>query len=113
MQNVKFSFKLTAKGKLANVFFFPENSDHTIRIETKDFKIWENEEFELEVNNPFEYKLRVYGATGTDWEAILNITDDNDESKEFIKWKGTTGDLSANTSERTNPVKNLPSQLSV
>lgn len=108
MKRAKFSFKLESKGRLANVFFYPENKTMSIRLTSEDRKTWENDEFELLVEDPFDYLLEVYAISGTEWKAQLDIIDDDGESKKFLSWSGVTGDTSRNTSERTKPVKNLP-----
>lgn len=108
MKKAKFYFKLTSKGRLANVFFYPEQENSTIILDSNsDRKEWENEEFELLVEDPFEYTLQVFGISGTDWEAELKLITDSDK-KDFLKWKGTTGDTRRNISVRTKPIKNLP-----
>lgn len=108
MKKAKFYFKLTAEGRLANVFFFPEQEKSTIFLETdQGRKEWVNEEFELLVEDPFEYGLQVFGVSGTEWNAELKLIIDN-EKKEFIKWSGVTGDTRRNISERTKPIKKLP-----
>lgn len=109
MKKAKFYFKLTAKGKLANVFFFPEKEETTIILNTdSDRKEWENDEFELLVEDPFDYTLKVFGVSGTEWEAELKIFSGNDK-KDFLEWKGETGDTRRNISVRNKPTKNLPS----
>jgi hypothetical protein len=110
MQHATFSFKLTAKSSLARVFFFPEHETNSVHLTSDDGKVWKNKGFALEVEDPFEYKLRVYGATGTKWEADLNLVIDGTE-RTFISWNGTTGDTATNVSERTVPVKNLPNTV--
>lgn len=108
MKKAKFYFKLTATGRLANVFFFPEQERSTVILETNSGKKeWVNDEFELLIEDPFEYTLQVFGVSGTSWEAELKIITD-DEVKDFIQWSGTTGDTRRNISERTKPIKNLP-----
>lgn len=108
MEKVNFYFELTSKGSLANVFFYPEKENVSVRLETdSDRKEWKNESFELLVENPFEYELQVYGVSGTEWEAELKIIKKSD-AKSFIKWTGTTGDTRRNISVRTKPIKNLP-----
>ena len=108
MKKAKFCFKLTSKGKLANVFFYPEQENSTIILDSdSDRKEWENEEFELLVEDPFEYTLQVFGGSGTDWEADLKLIANSDKI-DFLKWEGTTGDTRRNISVRTKPIKNLP-----
>lgn len=108
MKKVKFYFKLSSKGRLANVFFFPEKEDSTIILETNsNRKEWKNKEFELLVENPFDYTLQVFGVSGTNWEAELKLITDAGE-KDFLHWKGTTGDTRRNISIRTKPTKNIP-----
>lgn len=107
MKNVKFHFKLVSKGRLANVFFFPEQETSTVILKADDdLKVWENEEFELLVLNPFEYTLQVFGVNGTKWEAELNVINTSGESN-LIKWKGITGDTKRNMSVRNQPTKNI------
>lgn len=107
MNKVKFYFKLTSKGRLANVLFFPEQENTSILLETNsDKKEWENDEFELMVENPFEYKLQVFGVSGTKWEAELKTIKDS-EKKDFLSWSGETGDTRRNISERTKPIKDV------
>ncbi|MNE00332.1 hypothetical protein D3C80_927400 [compost metagenome] len=69
-------------------------------------KEWENDEFELLVENPFEYTLKVFAVTGTEWEAELKIIT-SDGEKAFLKWEGETGDTKRNVSIRTKPLKNI------
>ena len=108
MKKAKFYFKLTSKGRLANVFFFPEQERVTILLETdQGRKEWINQEFELLVKNPFEYGLQVFGVSGTEWSAELKLIIGN-EKKAFIEWSGITGDTRRNISERITPIKNLP-----
>lgn len=107
MKKVKFYFKLTSKGTLANVFFYPEQEESTILLKADSKrKEWENEEFELLVVNPFEYTLKVFGVTGTEWEAELKIIT-SEGKKDFLKWEGETGDTKRNVSVRTKPLKNI------
>ncbi|GAA0892590.1 hypothetical protein GCM10009122_22690 [Fulvivirga kasyanovii] len=107
MKTVKFNFKLTSKGSLANVFFYPEQEDVSILLKADSKgKEWKNESFELLVEDPFEYTLHVYGVSGTEWEAELKIIGDSEVN--FLKWSGTTGDTRRNISVRTKPTKNLP-----
>jgi hypothetical protein len=108
MKKTKFYFKLTSKGSLANVFFYPEQENVSIRLETdSDKKEWENNSFELLVEDPFEYTLQVFGVSGTDWDAELKIITESNKN-DFIKWSGQTGDTRRNISIRTKPIKNLP-----
>ncbi|MEQ9403922.1 MAG: hypothetical protein RIM99_10070 [Cyclobacteriaceae bacterium] len=104
MKEVEFSFKLTAKGRLSNVFFYPEQETMSIRLETADHKVWENKSFKLNVANPFEYELAVFGVSGTEWEAELRI---KGQTKAFIEWEGETGDTRRNVSIRTKPEKDV------
>ncbi|MDP5199811.1 hypothetical protein [Flavobacterium sp. DG2-3] len=107
MKKVKFHFKLISKGTLANVFFYPEQEESTIILKTDSKrKEWENEEFELLIENPFEYTLKVFGVTGTEWEAELKVITPDGE-KAFLKWEGETGDTKRNISVRTKPTKNI------
>jgi hypothetical protein len=107
MENAKFHFKLESVGRLANVRFFPEQDMSSIILTVdNDRKVWENEEFELLVLNPFEYTLQVFGVSGTEWEATLKIIGNSGES-DFIKWKGETGDTKRNFSVRTQPTKDV------
>ena len=108
MQKVKFSFRLVAKKSLANVFFFPDGNEESIFLKRgKNGKEWKNDEFELLVDLPFDYKLKVFGPHGTTWEAELGIIRSN-EVIDFIKWWGKTGDTRRNISERHKPTKYLP-----
>ncbi|MDQ6530929.1 hypothetical protein [Flavobacterium sp. LHD-85] len=107
MKKVKFHFKLISKGTLANVFFYPEQEESTIILKSDSKrKEWENDEFELLIENPFEYTLKVFGVTGTEWEAELKIIT-LDGEKAFLKWEGETGDTKRNVSIRTKPLKNI------
>jgi len=107
MKKVKFHFKLTSEGRLANVFFYPEEENSTIILEAdSERKEWENEDFELMVENPFEYVLKVFGVSGTEWKAELKIITQDGE-KDFLKWEGITGDTKRNLSVRKKPVKNI------
>ncbi|MDO5970022.1 hypothetical protein Q4Q35_09390 [Flavivirga aquimarina] len=108
MKKVNFYFELKSKGSLANVFFYPEQENVSVRLETdSNRKEWKNESFELLVENPFEYELQVYGVSGTEWEAELKIITKSN-TKSFIKWSGTTGDTRRNISVRRKPIMNLP-----
>ena len=108
MKKAKFYFKLTSKGSLANVLFFPEKEKVSIILKTDSTrKNWENKEFELHVEEPFEYLLQAFGVSGTEWKAELKIVVNN-VKVDFIEWEGITGDTRRNISERTEPVKNLP-----
>ena len=108
MKKAKFYFKLTSKGSLANVFFYPEQEDVSIILETDSIrKEWRNESFELLVEDPFEYILQVFGVSGTDWEAELKIITKSSKI-DFLMWSGQTGDTRRNISIRTKPIKNLP-----
>ncbi|OJJ20465.1 hypothetical protein BKI52_18585 [marine bacterium AO1-C] len=111
MKKVKFYFKLTSKGSLNNVFFYPEKEDTKIRLKVdSEGKKWESTEFELLVEDPFDYSLTVFGVSGTKWEAELKLV--NKEGRHsFIKWEGVTGDTRRNISKRTKPVKNIPKDL--
>ena len=105
MQKVKFTFKLTSKGMLNNVFFYPEQEDVTILLNAnQERKIWTNQEFELLVDDQFEYTLKVFGVSGTEWEAELKVVTESGQSN-FLKWKGITGDTRRSISVRTKPVK--------
>ncbi|TRX31199.1 hypothetical protein FNW52_18975 [Flavobacterium sp. ZT3R18] len=107
MKKVKFYFKLEAIGSLENVFFCPEKETTSIILKTdSERKEWLNEQFELMVENPFEYTLTVFGVTGTHWEAELKIINGDDE-KVFLEWKGITGDTKNNFSIRNKPTKNV------
>ncbi len=107
MKKVKFYFKLTSKGKLQNVQFFPEDSQAGIQVKPDTSKKeWKNEGFVVEVTNPFQYELSVEGASETEWDAELKIID-GDAKKEFLSWSGTTGDTNENLSIRTKPEKNV------
>jgi hypothetical protein len=108
MKKVKFYFKLTSKGSLANVFFYPEQETISVILERdSDSKEWKNESFELLVEDPFDYELQLFGMSGTEWEAELKIINGT-EKVDFLKWSGTTGDTRRNISIRTKPVINLP-----
>jgi hypothetical protein len=108
MKKVKFYFQLKSKGSLANVFFYPEQENVSIRLETDSKrKEWTNKSFELLIEEPFEYVLQVFGVSGTDWEAELKIISGTD-NKGFLKWTGTTGDSIRNISVRKKPIINLP-----
>lgn len=107
MKKVKFHFKLESLGRLANVRFFPEQDMSSIILTVdNDRKVWENEEFELLVLNPFEYTLQVFGVSGTEWVATLKIINNAGESV-FIEWKGETGDTKRNISVRNQPTKDI------
>lgn len=107
MKKAKFYFKLTAKGSLANVRFYPEQENISIIIETDSKrKEWKNESFELLVEEPFDYNLQVFGVSGTDWEAELKLIKKSTKV-DYLKWSGTTGDSRRNISIRTKPVINL------
>lgn len=107
MKKVKFYFKLVAKGSLENVYFCPEEETESILIKTNtDKKEWTNKQFELMVNNPFEYKLIVFGVTGTKWTAELKIINGS-EKEPFLEWEGETGDTRNNFSDRTKPNKDV------
>lgn len=107
MKKVKFHFKLTSTGTLANVFFYPEQEESTIILKADSKrKEWENKEFELLVEDPFEYTLKVFGVSGTKWEAELKLITADGE-KNFLKWEGETGDTKRNISVRTKPLKNI------
>jgi hypothetical protein len=108
MKNAKFYFKLTSQGSLANVSFSPEKEELSIVLKFDGpRKNWENKEFELLVENPFEYILKVFGVTGTSWKAELKFLEDG-VKKDFLEWDGVTGDTRRNFSERTTPIKNIP-----
>lgn len=106
MRKVKFYFKISSEGTLANVFFYPEQENVSILLTTEDKKEWENKEFELLVEDPFEYTLMVFGVSGTSWNAELKIISPEGK-KEFLSWNGETGDTRRNISVRTKPVKNI------
>lgn len=106
MKTVKFYFKLESKGSLENVYFYPENEPSIIISTSAVKKEWENKSFELMVQNPFEYKLVVFGVSGTEWKAELKIIKDN-EKVDFLSWEGTTGDTRRNISERKKPTKDV------
>lgn len=107
MKKVTFYFKLTSVGKLANVFFYPEQESVSILLKADGAqKEWENEGFELLVENPFEYTLQIFGVSGTEWAAELKIITEMGK-QDFLKWEGTTGDSRRNISIRTKPTKNI------
>ncbi len=108
MKKVKFYFELKSEGSLANVFFYPEQEEVSIRLKTESQrKKWKNDSFELLIEEPFDYVLKVYGVSGTKWEAELKIVS-SIENKSFLKWSGTTGDTRRNISIRKKPIINLP-----
>lgn len=108
MKRVTFKFNLKSTGRLENVWFYPEDEHNSIIIERDASRTkWINKEFTLLVQDPFEYKLRVFGISGTKWEAEVKIQK-GQEWAPFIAWKGETGDTRRNISIRTKPEINIP-----
>lgn len=114
MQKVKFKFKLVSEGRLEKVRFYPENEMMSIHLDkSEDRKTWSNNEIELLIENPFDYTLKVFGVSDTEWTADLKIILSDGNEVNFLEWKGTTGDTARNLSVREKPVKDLPKKAQI